>query len=147
MKFSAIIARRIKNELPESKVIPTCDIRLLLLELEAHNARMEDNMSTPKHTPGKLNKSANVLLNDQGHQIAGVYERYAPGQQCANAQRLADCWNACEGINPAAVPDALRLLQEFVAEVKAHCYSPELEHMGPLVISAEAALKLAKGEK
>lgn len=30
--FAQIIARRIKNEPPDSKVIPTCDLRILLIE-------------------------------------------------------------------------------------------------------------------
>lgn len=36
------------------------------------------------------------------------------GRGEADADRLADCWNACEGINPEAVPDMLAALKAAV---------------------------------
>ena len=35
-----------------------------------------------------------------------------------NADRLAACWNACEGINPAAVPDLLAALHSAKESLK-----------------------------
>lgn len=42
---------------------------------------------------------------------------------------------------------ALKLLQEFVTEVKKASYNPSLEHLGPLVIDAEKFIAAAYAEK
>ena len=43
MKIPDIIARRLTNELPDSKVIPTVDIKLLLCELEHYQIAMRSD--------------------------------------------------------------------------------------------------------
>lgn len=37
----------------------------------------------------------------------------------ANAKRLVDCWNACEGINPEAVPALLEALETELSRVNS----------------------------
>lgn len=39
-------------------------------------------------------------------------------QKTADAHRIADCVNACEGINPEAIPDMIEALKTFQREIK-----------------------------
>lgn len=49
--------------------------------------------------------TADYVLQTQDSHVAFVFGEDAAGQRYA--KRLRDCWNACKGINPAAVPDLL----------------------------------------
>lgn len=76
-----------------------------------------------EHTPGKLTVTAQTLFSATSHTVA----RTAPSGPTSdrgsisaaeadrNAERLAACWNACDGINPAAVADLLTLAHAVVS--------------------------------
>ena len=75
-------------------------------------------MSTTKHTPGKWILTPN---NTESGDISPFHYIDAPGGQVlavkaaslseANAARIVACVNACEGINPEAVPEMLEALR------------------------------------
>ena len=46
----------------------------------------------------------------------------------------------------AAAPELLEALESLNEEVTKHAYSPEFEHMGPLVLDAREAIIKAKGD-
>lgn len=46
----------------------------------------------------------------------------------------------------AAAPELLEALRSLTEEVSKYAYSPEFEHMGPLVMDARAAITKAKGD-
>ena len=77
-----------------------------------------------KHTQGKL-KAVDVYLgtDEEDSQTIAYMDDHRNKRRCsleereANAQHLAACWNACEGINPEAVPDILAALDAALDEV------------------------------
>lgn len=85
-----------------------------------------------KHTPKHLNERLALHpkfgtpcigydCGDGGEllPICPVVQGFDQKQAKANARRLVACWNACAGINPAAVPDLLDALKFFV-----ECFGP-----------------------
>ena len=72
-----------------------------------------------KHTPGtwKIKRQPNKLFSIYGNagNAAGTPLLVAQGLREANASRIAACVNACEGINPEAVPELLEALKELEA--------------------------------
>lgn len=76
-------------------------------------------MSEAKHTPGPLEAEPQFIGDDVFTgtiQLWGGEDSEVLIAECvdmANARRLRDCWNACEGINPEAVPDLLAALQKL----------------------------------
>ncbi len=89
-----------------------------------NNLRIYDNggrtadRKTQKHTPGPWRSGPDpetVWAND-----AELIARTAPGEgharAHANAARIVACVNACEGINPEAVPDLVRALEGLLAD-------------------------------
>lgn len=89
-----------------------------------------------KHTPGKLwhdPDSGDYYINDDSGAMAGVYnphevhEHEQPGiyeagvdEAIANRDHLIACWNACESINPKAVPDLVDAASEYFSRVNPH---------------------------
>ena len=69
-------------------------------------------------------------------------------ERAANAERLAACWNACEGIDPAAVPALLAACEEVASDCKefmdAHDY-PDLPTLGSFHRQLTAAIAKARG--
>ena len=83
------------------------------------------NMNT-QHTPGpwKVSTANPYAVNTVSGGIATAhgtddanYSEFFPSteQAKANARRIVACVNACEGINPEAVPDLLEALKDAVA--------------------------------
>ena len=70
---------------------------------------------TTKHTPGPWR------IGDAGHTVFGppngepAPKIIAGGLTRANARRIVACVNACEGINPEAVPDLLQACKAALA--------------------------------
>lgn len=95
------------------------------------HGNMHDEYSQPfaiiSHNSGK---SFNILAGCFGDTYGGLEMAEA------NAQRIVDCVNSCEGINPEAVPDMLQAL-EILSAI----------HDGDDVNIARNALKKAKGIK
>ena len=74
----------------------------------------------PKHTPGRLEareyNDGQVSLHwvhDHGHTELALVQVADHGyDDMAIAERLAECWNNCEHVNPAAVPKLLEALKQ-----------------------------------
>lgn len=71
------------------------------------------NGGAAKHTPGKLvaiNGDISILKTEDGQQRICTLNGFNGDDalRIANCNRLAACWNACEGINPEAMPEMLR---------------------------------------
>ncbi len=95
-------------------------------------------MSTQKHTPEPWHVSAPragtahgwEVRTYSGEKLAGVkltnlvcQMSHHPRKQeeaHANAARIVACVNACEGINPEAVPKMLEALRECITDAGAH---------------------------
>lgn len=124
-------------------------------------------MSKPKHTPGPWRK----YFTDLGNYTPawGIEGFYGPDGNCslspvchvyrhkedpekikeseANAQRIVDCVNACEGINPKAVSSMISALQEaesLLSVANTEHFEIWLQHTYQSIASA---LKLARGEE
>ena len=76
------------------------------------------------HTRGRLKATGIYLGTDEEDSQTIAYmdnhrnkRRRAWEEDIANAKHLAACWNACEGINPEAVPDILAALDAALDEV------------------------------
>lgn len=121
-------------------------------EIEARNA--------VQHTPGRPLERLSVGFKDRfhGHGDWGILdsdnqlvaELQGALQTQANAERLRDCWNACEGINdPEAVPEAIRALQRIRSRVNCDWTTPEGINAAvtDIINAADAALALATDGK
>lgn len=71
--------------------------------------------------------------------------------QPGDAEHICACWNACEGINPEAVPEMLEALEAIRAEIEALVTDGTL---GPKAVETNAgwiklckALAKAKGQE
>jgi len=55
------------------------------------------------------------LSNPDGKSICNIDggSSYSDEVSEANAQRIVDCVNGCEGVNPAAAPELLQVLESF----------------------------------
>lgn len=118
-------------------------------------------MSTPKHTPGPWalddpNEMTSAVAETARH---GIYGLFLSEEQCetndrafeldkANAQRIVDCVNACEGINPAAVPELIASIQNLNEQLDNFWNCGRAEGFVKFICKAqkrcETALKLAK---
>lgn len=89
-------------------------------------------MTTTKHTPGKLVPFWNPNLIGTEQLVNGKTRvllkcdniNGEPGEERATVERIIKCWNACEGINPEAVPELYRAAWSFV-ECIGHSQEPE----------------------
>ena len=79
-------------------------------------------MSDKTHTMGKLMivRSGESFGLSEGSvkapRVATIStEQLLPG---AVAKRLIDCWNACKGIDPEAVPELLRIAKEILDPIE-----------------------------
>lgn len=78
-------------------------------------------MSTTKHTPGPWKVIDDeqlgmaVISPETGYTIS-THNNGAEHseEEAANAARIAACVNACEGINPEAVPEMLSMLKQVL---------------------------------
>ena len=76
-----------------------------------------------KHTKGPIEytktmgKRPSHLLIGHGTPPYQIAELNGPNKE-ANGKRLRDCWNACEGINPEAVPALLEALKKTQAALR-----------------------------
>ena len=104
-----------------------------------------------KHTPGTLHahgEQIDVIYVD-GHErhyiLARALDHYDDYSKLgidhdtmmANAARLAACWNACVGINPAAVPKLLAVVEDLC---RKHPGGSIAFSLGLLLERAETAL-------
>ena len=92
-------------------------------------------------TPGKY-KAGNIYAE-------GEYICTTSGNAQANAERIVACVNACEGINPEAVPDLLEALKGIRAKVewatKARVWSEtEVRFLTNILDKARDAIALTK---
>lgn len=82
-------------------------------------------MSKTQHTPGRLevclSRQSDGLPNGHmlcdlttGDEVATIPESEPPELFANTARRLAACWNACDGLNPEAVPDLIKALEGVV---------------------------------
>ena len=83
-------------------------------------------MNESKHTAGEASRTAygvwvgNVMIADcRPDNGKSVYRPRDEDESVANADRLSACWNACDGLNPAAVPGLLAALQFIVNDAPA----------------------------
>ncbi len=81
-------------------------------------------MGEPKHTPGpwRLEQNGpayNLCSPDRARHFAILVGmiRNQDSEHKANAERIVACVNACEGINPDAVPDLLAVLEPLIAYI------------------------------
>ena len=76
-----------------------------------------------EHTPGRLELDKRLLKIGALWiaEMSGTMEN--PGV-AADAEHLIACWNACEGINPEAVPELLKALRAFLAWEGAVNWTP-----------------------
>jgi len=123
-------------------------------------------MNKSKHTPGKLfvrgaqvpvgpNEEGDRLLHTEDKQHIAESFQYRNHEHTdaataiANAERLAACWNACEGINPEAVKDLLEACRALVLEWNSCFEGQDTGYDGtPLhdcVMLASAAIAKAEG--
>lgn len=69
-----------------------------------------------KHTPGPIEiRYFDALYAADGYELMCTWDR---AQSRANAEHAAACWNACEGINPEAVPKLLAACKALVKECR-----------------------------
>ena len=69
-----------------------------------------------KHTPGPLSLlPSRTLVNIKGPRGEQICQMPINDP---NAQHMIDCWNACEWINPEAVPDLVKVYKEASKLVK-----------------------------
>ena len=87
-----------------------------------------------KHTKGKLEvfdqgpTAFHLLISKRGTVAMVDSPRIseAIGTRKVNAERLAACWNALEGLNPEAIPDMVREfigVRDGINELTAEIYS------------------------
>lgn len=78
------------------------------------------NTMKTKHTPGRIEyRDGGLHEVGNGFRLIAAMDRdlVETGEQTeANARRMAACWNACEGINPEAVPKLLAALEDCITE-------------------------------
>lgn len=102
-------------------------------------------MIEARHTPGKWRaEGGHVLASLDDDRWSTVFVADC-GPLHDNAERIAECVNGCDGIDPAAVPDLLRVLQRFVTVNRTGGY--EFDSNEPkLFTDIEDAIRRATGE-
>lgn len=71
---------------------------------------------------------------------------FAISEAEANAQRIVDCVNACEGINPKAVPEMLDALRKAYDELSRQKHAKDQDVMSTLDVVC-AAIAKAEGKQ
>ncbi len=115
----------------------------------------------PKHTPTSkgtwnvaVTKLGVIVVVDDTTVIAEVGAEGEKGQ--ANAHRIVECVNACEGLNPQAFRDLLEVCEELKhnewdlgGELCGYCGTARghPKNSNCLVAKASAAIAKAEGEK
>jgi len=116
-------------------------------------------MTKTKRTPGKLKiKRIKQWVMGQGDDYPQIVSEsgqiivngldLALGAEEANAERLVACWNACEGINPEAVPDLLEALEGLLSTLSplSGCMDDDpCMDSDCTICAARAAIAKAKG--
>ena len=87
-------------------------------------------MSESKHLPGPLEVYENhgAYVKEPGFAVLALQQRDVPNitvaliisdipeiPHKAHAERLRDCWIACEGLNPEAVPELVEAANKLLA--------------------------------
>ncbi len=108
-----------------------------------------------KHTSGKwtLRYDGDKIMilgpiKDDGWQTVLAYldKRNTP-QAEANAERIIDCVNACEGINPKAVPETLEILKKLCdRSIQDYENQRATAGMQKLVLTASEIIAEAEGK-
>jgi len=106
-----------------------------------------------KHTPGPWRLTTGAywlrIVGPAKEAIAsfGNQRRWLDGVEvAANARRIVACVNACEGINPEAVPDLLEACRKLIEANSIHAHEIDEDILALAVDMAEAALAKAKEE-
>jgi hypothetical protein len=106
----------------------------------------------PKHTPGRLNLSSKgdgriwiEAANDTAEDIAVLVMDDHQIKNAANAARLVACWNACEGINPEAVPELLEACKALLSFAESVRPGGAVLRTDPDLPAARAAVARAEG--
>ncbi len=99
---------------------------------------------TTQHTPGPLKASGSMVFTVDGALVAESYGH------TANAEHVVCCWNACEGINPEAVPDLLAACEHLDVCMPHDDVCARRGHGAAectcIVADVRAAIAKAKGE-
>lgn len=70
-------------------------------------------------------KDGGMILATVTHSGRGNYEGQL-GDPLADAHRIVECVNACEGINPETVPDLLEYCKGFLEDVREMELNPDV---------------------
>ena len=111
-----------------------------------------------QHTKGRLVADMNVpTALIPGHIIKTAYEPHRPiaslwvgggtkgkPEQEANARRIVACWNACEGIDPEAVPGMVEACKRVL---RAEEWAKTSDRMSSVEIADLLRAALAKATK
>ena len=102
-----------------------------------------------KHTPGpwSVGYFCDIRANDGYHSLATVSSHYGlPGG--ANARRIVECVNACEGLaDPSVVPELLALMQDVLPILESMDHQREEgDEPMPLIDQVRAAIAKATGK-
>lgn len=111
-------------------------------------------MDTSKYATGKMVvHESGLTAHTEGPKsfvsVCQGYAQHAPALNRANMERIAACWNACEGINPEAVPMMLEALKNIFGSMDLYracgqVYPPKVE---ALMVAIGAAIAKAEGQK
>lgn len=101
-----------------------------------------------EHTSGpwKFDDELFIFDSRENNMIAEMRGYGAKYPMEANAQRIIDCVNACEGINPQAVPDMLEALKNAYAildilKETPELFTEEMRHENCLLLMKQAIAK------
>ena len=109
-------------------------------------------MNQSTHTPGPWAATQHIGHKDQIGVTADAdpciiaimgNQRAWPLEAKANAARIVACVNACEGINPEAVPDLLHIAKCLLAMVEA--YAPDMATVNGQIEEFKAMIATAEG--
>ena len=79
-----------------------------------------------KHTPGQLHVGPYYKTDVESREGTVAECRVGTARGEANARRIVACWNACEGINPEAVPELLKVAKAL--ELAGDLIVPPADH-------------------
>jgi hypothetical protein len=120
---------------------------------------MNKNKTVSAHTPGpwasckpRESHTKHPLIVGTGFHNGKIATMGAPGKfwstperEQANADRIVACVNACEGINPEAVPDLVAALEDALLSLKRVHVDERDWADNPVIQNARAALEKARG--
>ena len=96
-----------------------------------------------KHTPEPWKAVGQDIRDGNEDNIVTVPYGDDPEQAEANARRIVSCVNACEGINPDAVPELLEALHNLL--INATPYASD-DGIWPVILK-QAKVAIAKAKK